>query len=97
MEAKTDREEIIALHGKVDLLNSGQDTTNKNIEKLIQAIENLETNRIRDIENRVTELEKWKSGWFGVMKFVSIVGIVATIISVIIAILKMKIFMMLLF
>lgn len=88
MEAKTDREEIMQLHGKVDVIKNSQDLTNENLERLIAAIENLETNRIKDIENRVSELEKWKSGWFGVMKFISIVGIVATILSVIIGTFK---------
>lgn len=78
-EATTDGEKIIQLDGKIDKLDSKVDITNENLERLLTAIERLETTRIKDVEQRVTNLEKVNSAWTGAFKLISIIGLVVTI------------------
>lgn len=80
MEAITDREIMIQLDGNIKELKNA-------IEKFAKSLENLEETKIKELENRVTKVEKWVSEWSGAYKIIAIIALVGNIV------LAIKVFM----
>jgi len=91
IEATTESEKIIQLDGKIDKLDNKIDEVCRSIDRAVEAIEKLESTRVNDQEDRINALETWKHEWSGVYKFLTIIGLLLGIISVILTIyLKLK-------
>lgn len=65
LEPTTDREIMIEMKGDMKEMSAS-------INRLAQAIERLETNKISAIETRLSKLEKFMNEWGGVLKIISI-------------------------
>ena len=78
MEATTDREIMIQLDSNIKSLKDA-------IEKFADSLEKLEQGKIKKIEDRLDNIEKWISQWQGVHKFFIIVSLLASIAAVIVA------------
>lgn len=78
-EPQTDREFVIQMAGKIDRLND-------NIERLSEVLEHMEIGRINPLENRVKDLESWRSEWKGSWRFVVAATMVLTFVLTILQI-----------
>lgn len=79
MEAISDREIMIRLHDNVTTLKEA-------IERFAKTLENLETIKIKDHEQRLSKVERFVSEWAGAYKIIAIVGLVLGIVSLIMGI-----------
>lgn len=79
MEPITDREIMIRLDGNVTHLSQA-------IERFANALEKLETIKIKDHELRIKKVERFVSEWAGAYKIIAIVGLVLGIVSLIMGI-----------
>ena len=75
LQPTTDREIMIKLDSKMDNLAAA-------LERFADTLENLEVNKLADIEKRLDKTEKFINEWGGVWKFVLIAGGILSIISV---------------
>lgn len=72
MEAKSEREVLIKLDSKVSQLA-------ESIDRLTTMLEKLEDIKLKDLEQRLSAIERWMSGWRGVYVAISIVALIAAI------------------
>jgi len=83
-------ERIIKLDGKIDILNNKFDDVCKSLERVVSALEKLETTRLADHETRLAVLESKENERRGMYKIVIFLGV---LLSIGIAILTIKSFM----
>jgi septal ring factor EnvC (AmiA/AmiB activator) len=76
VEAKTDRELLIGLDGRIELMDQKIDAFKDSLKDIVNAFNKMETERINDHEKRLVILEKEKNERGGAYKFL----IAATII-----------------
>lgn len=88
IESKTDREEIIKLDGKIDILDGKVDYVVQSLERVIVAFEKLETTKLSDHEARLMAVEKWISEWKGVHRGLTILSLLIGLAAFITAILS---------
>ena len=96
IQPNTEREEIIKLDGKIDILDSKVDYVVASLERAILALENLEKTKLSDHETRLLAVEKWVSEWKGVQTlmelqlYVSTAVLLITTVAVIIGVSKIS-------
>jgi len=83
-------ERIIKLDGKIDNLNIKFDEVCKSLERVVNALEKLETTRLADHETRIAILESKENERRGMYKIVIFLGV---LLSIGIAILTIKSFL----
>jgi len=88
IESKTEREEIIKLDGKIDILDSKVDYVVASLERAILALENLEKTKLSDHETRILAVEKWVSEWKGVHRGLTILSLLIGLAALITTILS---------
>ena len=88
IQATTDREIMIALSGKIDNQNSKMDNLADAMEKFADSLEKLEVTKVGGIEKRVDKLEKRSNEQIGVYKFIGLIALLLSGISVIVTLYK---------
>lgn len=74
MEPTTDREIMIQLDGNIQSLRQA-------IEKFAESLEKLEEGKIKNLEERVTKIEKFVSEWAGAYKLIAVGALILSLIS----------------
>lgn len=82
IEAATEGEKIIQLEGKIDMIDGKVTYVVESLERIIRALEALETTRLADHEQRIQKLERWWSEWRGVNKFGILVSLLLGIVAI---------------
>ena len=88
IQPNTEREEIIKLDGKIDILDSKVDYVVASLERAILALENLEKTKLSDHETRLLAVEKWVSEWKGVHRGLTILSLLIGLAALITTILS---------
>ena len=90
IEAKTDREILIDMDGRMELMSEKIDAFKDSLREIVVAFNKMETERINDHEKRIVLLEKAENEKIGAYKF--LVG-AAVVIGIAVSILTIKSFM----
>lgn len=88
IEATTDGEKMIQLDGKIDLLNNNMENVFIQLDRVLKALEKLETTKVTDHEQRITKIERWQSEFSGVYKVVIFIAALLSSIAIIYTYLK---------
>lgn len=86
IESKTDREEIIKLDGKIDVIDEKISYVVDSLERVLVAFEKLEEVRLADHEARIITIERWQSEFRGMWRLVSGIALLLGIASIILGI-----------
>lgn len=74
IDAVTEREILIRLDSNVSQLS---DT----IERFAKALEKLEETKIKDHEDRLSDIEKWKNEFSGAYKVIALMGLLLSVFA----------------
>ena len=69
-EATTDGEKIMQLSGNIERLDTKIDNVCESLDRVVSALERLETTRLSDHEKRIAELERKENERSGAYKFI---------------------------